>query len=127
LGQYGEQRSAIPVYADQFLYHIQLNPGKSFSIPTEEGLEYAVFLPQHNVVVNGKPYHLGDLIVFEHEGGLIEFANNQESVADIIFFGGEKYTEPFVAKGPFVMNTREEIHQANMDYQNGKYGEINYQ
>ena len=52
--------------------------------------------------------------------------NSKEAEADIILFGGQKYTEPFVAQGPFVMSTQQEIYQANSDYQNGKYGEIIY-
>uniref|UniRef100_UPI0006E3DE5F pirin family protein n=1 Tax=Hymenobacter sp. AT01-02 TaxID=1571877 RepID=UPI0006E3DE5F len=33
------------------------------------------------------------------------------SAADFIVFGGAPYTEPIVAQGPFVMNTRQEIIQ----------------
>lgn len=126
VGEYGGQASKIPTYARQYLYHIRLNAGKKFVLPTENGLEYAAFLPQHDLVINDKGYFSGDLIGFDNEGGLIEFANNLETEADIILFGGEKYTEPFVAQGPFVMNAQAEIYQAHADYQSGKYGEINY-
>jgi len=34
----------------------------------------------------------------------------------------EPFGEPIFAHGPFVMNTREEIMQAIMDYQSGKFG-----
>lgn len=39
----------------------------------------------------------------------------------IILFAGEPIKEPVVARGPFVMNTIEEITQAYEDYRNGKF------
>lgn len=99
---------------------------KQVVFQTEKGLECAAFLPQQNLVLNDKEYHSGDLIGFDHEGGVVEFVNNQGAEAEFILFGGEKYTEPYVAQGPFVMNTQAEIYQAHADYQSGKYGEITY-
>jgi redox-sensitive bicupin YhaK (pirin superfamily) len=39
----------------------------------------------------------------------------------IILFAGEPLKETVVARGPFVMNTEEEIAQAYADYRNGKF------
>ncbi|MFG6115861.1 pirin family protein [Halobacillus sp. MO56] len=39
-----------------------------------------------------------------------------------ILVAGEPIGEPVVARGPFVMNTEEEIFQAYRDYQEGKFG-----
>ena len=125
-GEYEGQSSSIPTYSKQFLFHIRLNGGKQFTLPTDKGLEYALFLPQNDLTINNKDCHAGDLIGFKNEAGNIEILNSKEAEADIILFGGQKYTEPFVAQGPFVMSTQQEIYQANSDYQNGKYGEIIY-
>lgn len=126
VGGYDGQSSKIPTYAKQLLYHIKLQAGKSFTLPTENGLEYAAFLPQQDLSINGLKFHLGYLVGFDDKGGDIEFTNHLETESEFIVFGGEKYTEPFVARGPFVMSTREEIQQAHNDYMNGKYGKIFY-
>jgi redox-sensitive bicupin YhaK (pirin superfamily) len=95
-------------------------------MPTEKGLEYAIFLPVHDVTINDTKFVAGDFIEFDREEGTIEIINQSETVADIILFGGEKYAEPIVAQGPFVMNTMLEISEAYNDFHTGKYGKVVY-
>jgi len=125
-GEYESLVSRIPSYSKQILYHIQLEAGKRYSITTENGLEYAAFLPVNNAVINDAEYRAGELIGFDRIEGAIEFKNNSKAAIDIILFGGEKYTEPIVAQGPFVMNSQIEIAQAYNDFHAGKYGEVSY-
>ena len=54
----------------------------------------------------------------------IEIKNTSPTTIDILLFGGEEYTEPTVAEGPFVMNSQAEIANAYRDFYTGKYGEI---
>jgi redox-sensitive bicupin YhaK (pirin superfamily) len=96
-------------------------------LPTEDTQEYAAFLPLQEAVVNDTDYTAGDLMVFEQKKGEISFRNMSPSPVDVIIFGGEPYTEPIVAAGPFVMNTQHEISLAYNDYYKGKYGEITYE
>jgi hypothetical protein len=126
-GEYQGLVSKIPDYLKQFLYHIHLEPGKLFSLATEIELEYAAFLPIHDVLINDINFKKGDFILFDREEGKIEIINNFEDSIDIIVFGGEKYKEPIVAHGPFVMNSQEEVAEAYKDFHNNKYGAISYQ
>jgi redox-sensitive bicupin YhaK (pirin superfamily) len=127
VGEYENLISKIPNYSKQFLYHIHLEAGKQFSLTTENGLEYAAFLPANDAMINDTEFTAGEFIEFGRDGGTIEISNNSEFAIDIILFGGEKYTEPIVAQGPFVMNSQEEIAQAYTDFHAGKYGRISYQ
>jgi redox-sensitive bicupin YhaK (pirin superfamily) len=127
VGEYEDLASKIPGYSKQFLYHIHLEAGKQFFIDTEKGLEYGAFLPLKNAMINDKEFEKGEFIEFDRNEGAIEINNNSTAATDIILFGGEKYTEPIVAQGPFVMNTQEEIAEAYRDFHDGKYGRINYQ
>lgn len=126
VGQYENLISKIPNYSKQYLYHIHLNGGMKFIYPTEKGLEYAIFIPQHAVTINDIQFNAGDFIEFDREDGTIEISNTADTAADIILFGGEQYVEPIIAQGPFVMNTQHEISQAYNDFYAGKYGEVAY-
>jgi redox-sensitive bicupin YhaK (pirin superfamily) len=126
VGEYEKLVSKIPNYSRQYLYHIHLNEGKQFSISIEKELEYAAFLPQHAVIINDTKFNAGEFIEFDRKEGAIEIRNTSKTAADIILFGGEKYTEPIVAQGPFVMNTQQEIAEAYNDFHSGKYGKITY-
>ena len=124
VGEYQDLASKIPNYSRQFIYHIHLEAGKTFSLATEKGLEYAAFLPEHLGIINDNKFMPGDLVAFDETEGNIEIENQGKVAIDIIVFGGEKYSEPIVAHGPFVMNTVKEIEQAYRDFHDGKYGKI---
>ena len=42
-----------------------------------------------------------------------------KSPSEFLILAGPELNEPIERYGPFVMNTRKEIHQAILDYQNG--------
>lgn len=124
VGNYEELSSKIPNYSEQFLYHIQLEAGEQFSLEIKTKIEVAAFLPTQNVVLNDTEFQKGEFVEFDREAGEIEIKNTSENAIDILLFGGEEYTEPIAADGPFVMNSQAEIAEAYRDFYAGKYGEI---
>ncbi|MHA4846455.1 pirin family protein [Flavitalea antarctica] len=127
VGNYEELNAIIPNYSNQFIYHIQLQPGKSFTIFFDELVEVAAFLPGNNATINEVEFHAGEFIEFDRNAGDIVIENKLQEVTDIFLFGGETYKEPIVAEGPFVMNSSAEIAEAYRDFHAGKYGRISYQ
>ena len=83
----------------------------------------------HNIlcyIIKGEVKINGENIQALH---LVEFNNDNEELriealteAIVLFGHAEPFNEPVVARGPFVMNTMEEINQAYDDYQQGKMG-----
>jgi redox-sensitive bicupin YhaK (pirin superfamily) len=124
VGNYQELSSKIPNYSRQFLYHIQLKAGAQFSVAMESETEVAAFLPIQNVILNDTEFQAGEFIEFDKVAGEIEIKNTSSATIDVLLFGGEEYTEPVVAEGPFVMNSQAEIATAYRDFHAGKYGEI---
>lgn len=126
-GSHEELKSIIPNYSVQFLYHIHVEKGKAFTIFIDEKIEVAAFLPTKSAILNDSEFHAGDFIEFDRNEGEIVIENKFNEATDIILFGGEHYTEPIVAEGPFVMNSHSEIAEAYRDFYAGKYGKINNQ
>jgi redox-sensitive bicupin YhaK (pirin superfamily) len=125
LGNYRESTSTIPIYSEQFLYHIQIKAGKKFLLEVKNTTEVAAFLITDNVVLNDTQFEKGEFIEFDSQAGEIEISNASEALIDLLVFGGEEYIEPMATQGPFVMNSEEEILTAYRDFYTGKYGEIN--
>ncbi len=126
VGNYEELSSTIPNYSAQFLYHIQLNAGKQFTIEMADNIEIAAFLPTQNAMLNDTEFQKGEFVEFDRSAGEIEIKNTSITTIDILLFGGEEYTEPVVAEGPFVMNSQAEIANAYRDFYSGKYGKIKF-
>jgi len=126
-GDYEDLHASIPNYSKQFLYHVQLGPGKNFTLYMENDREVAAFLPTKNAVLNGAEFRGGEFVNFDGNAGEISIENKLQVPIDVILFGGEPYTEPMVAEGPFVMGSRYEIAEAYRGFYAGKYGKINYQ
>jgi hypothetical protein len=69
------------------------------------------------------------------DGQLVEFAADADAIRiacaatasqplDFLLLAAEPIGEPMVRYGPFVMNTKAEIHQAIEDFQTGRMGQI---
>ncbi|WP_130736054.1 pirin family protein [Flavobacterium sp. J27] len=126
LGNYENLHAAIPNYSEQFLFHIELETEKEFTIFIDEDIEVAAFMPTKSALLNDIEYQAGEFIEFDRIAGEIMIKNKLQETINIILFGGERYTEPIVAEGPFVMNSHAEIVEAYRDFYNGRYGKINY-
>jgi len=66
--------------------------------------------------IAGETVEDGQLVLLD---GGSEVDISTESGAEFLLLAGPEINEPIARYGPFVMNTRQEIHQAIIDYQNG--------
>jgi quercetin 2,3-dioxygenase len=72
--------------------------------------------------------HRGQIILFDKDGEEVKInaADNTTSAFDVLLIAGKPLNKPMACYGPFVMNKREEIMEAIVDYQSGSLGKITF-
>ncbi|MDQ3687924.1 MAG: pirin family protein [Acidobacteriota bacterium] len=70
----------------------------------------------------------GQMILFAQDGDEVRIENPATAAEslEMLLIGGVPLNEPVARYGPFVMNTKEEIHQAIEDYRSGRMGAIEF-
>ena len=125
VGEYESLSSPIPADSRQLLLHIHLKANEQLTLPLNERDEYAIFSANGCVEVSGELLRLEEQAYLAGEKDSISIVAKED--VDLFLYGGEKYQEPIVSAGPFVMNTEGEITQAYSDYHKGLYGNVDYQ
>ncbi len=101
--------------------HLELAAGGRFQQSLPGGWTAAV-VPLHGTVRTGGQDVPADTVALLGEGDSL--AVESEAGASLMLLAGEPIGEPIAHYGPFVMNTREEIEEALLDYQAGRMGRL---
>ncbi|MFY0618939.1 pirin family protein [Shimia sp.] len=126
LGTYEGNSSPIPTYANEFIWHVRIEPMGSARVDLPRGLHAAGFLPGQGAIVGGTGVAAQRLFFLDEDGTEVEIANASADPLDVLLFGGEPILEPVASRGPFVMNTEAELNDAFREFREGKYGQITY-
>ena len=104
--------TVIPI---QFI-HYKMQADSKVNHAVANDLNVMVYMFGGSAKIAGKMVEDGQLVLLS-EGSEIDLASEQG--AEFLLLAGPEINEPISRYGPFVMNTRQEIHQAIIDYQNG--------
>ncbi len=89
-------------------------------LPADYAAFLYVFEGEVSVGEEAQPVRTHELAVLS-EGTQIRLLGRSAGVARAILVAGRPLKEPVAKYGPFVMNTREELQQAFVDFQNGRF------
>jgi redox-sensitive bicupin YhaK (pirin superfamily) len=89
-------------------------------LPADYAAFLYVFEGEVTVGSEAQPVRTHELAVLS-EGTQIRLRGSSGARARAILVAGRPLKEPVAKYGPFVMNTREELQQAFVDFQNGKF------
>ena len=120
LGRLGPARTFTPMN----IFDVILKAGERFELPLPDGHNAAVVLRKGDVLLNGLDHLSGEALIapLTEEGDSVTLEAKAET--QLLILSGEPILEPVESYGPFVMNTREEIHRAVEDYRAGRMGRL---
>jgi hypothetical protein len=101
--------------------HLELETGARFEHALPARWTAGV-VPLHGSIRIQGTVVSADAVALLGDGDTVELAAT--SPASLMLLAGEPIGEPIAHYGPFVMNTREEIEQAVLDYQEGRMGHL---
>ena len=112
------QPATDPVYLD-----VALEPGAAWQVPLPEGHNAFAYVFEGAVMIgqgeDARELQAHELAVLG--GGELLDMRAAGSAARLIVVAGRPLREPVARHGPFVMNTREQIMQAFVDFQEGRF------
>lgn len=101
-----------------------VKPGGSIQQELPKDHNAFLYLIDGTVEINGETIPTYHNVLFEQNGDGVNVSTSESADGDARFLlvSGQIQHQPIVQNGPFVETSRELIHQAFMDYQQGKNG-----
>ena len=121
-GQFADTRGSASTFSPLNVWDLQFIANADVELKVPAGHTTVLIAQSGNMTVNESPMKEIELALFERDGDSIKIQTEMES--RVLVLTGEPLGEPVVGQGPFVMNSREEIHEAIRDYQAGKLGHL---
>lgn len=103
------------------IYMANLKTGSNLVLQEPGDYNTGILVLSGDLDINSSKAKENDFILFENKEGIIEI-DNTKSDSQFLVLSGEPLNEPVVAGGPFVMNTKEELRQASLDFREGRFG-----
>ncbi len=122
-GQFRGTPGAATTFTPINVWDLRIDQASRTPLSLPEG-HTALLVNQHGrVVVNdSETLNDGELVRFDRTG--TDLVIETQDAARMLLLSGSPIDEPIVGRGPFVMNTQDEIRQAILDFQNGKMGRL---
>ncbi len=121
-GEWGGRTGPVNSITGNFMTTIDARAGARLDFDGLEKRNVFLYVVSGNVRINGRDVTQHHIVELDRDGG--ELTIEAASDASLLFGHGDPIDEPVVAHGPFVMNTVDEIRQAIVDYQAGKFGAV---
>ena len=121
-GTFGEARGPAHTFTPIDMLDVSLAAGGSVPIELPRSYNAMAVVAKGRVRSGNETAHTGELLLFAHDGERALLTAEKDS--HVIFLAGQPIDEPVVQYGPFVMNTVDEIRQAMVDVEAGRFGSI---
>lgn len=112
-------KGAAKTFTPVTVLDIRLNAGATVTLPVTDGHHVMALVMRGKVQVDDETVVPAEIAFFSNDGDSITLTAKEAAI--VLLMAGEPIHEPVEGYGPFVMNTREEINQAVIDYHSGRF------
>ncbi|MCJ1959740.1 pirin family protein [Novosphingobium mangrovi (ex Hu et al. 2023)] len=121
-GEFREETGPYTSLTGVAMMTVELEAGASLTLPAPSARTVFLYVVTGEPVIGRTACREAHLVELDQGGDEVEITT--QAPVTLLYGHADPIGEPVVAHGPFVMNTREEIHAAIQDYQAGKFGAI---
>lgn len=122
-GEYDGHAGPARTFTPMNVWDMRLNQGSSTKLSLPAGWHSALVVLHGTVLVNGETVaREAQMVLLDTDGNSVDIEANNDAV--VLVLSGEPIDEAIVGHGPFVMNSQEEIAQAIVDFNSGRFAQI---
>ncbi len=121
-GEHAGVRGPADTFTPITMLDVELTAGARLPVTIPASFNALAVVASGRVRAAGVSASTEEVLLFANDAPALELEAEVDS--HVIVLSGEPLNEPVVAYGPFVMNTIQEIQQAIVDVNSGKFGEI---
>jgi len=121
-GNFGDARGPAHTFTPLTMLDVSLAPGGRLPVELPRGHNAMAVVVKGRARAGAETARAGELLLFANDGERIDLTAEEES--HVLVLAGEPIDEPVVQYGPFVMNSFDEIRQAMVDVNEGRFGPI---
>jgi redox-sensitive bicupin YhaK (pirin superfamily) len=121
-GEHRGARGPAKTFSPIVMLDARLVAGSHLGVPLPATYNAVAVVASGRLQVGDRVATAGELVLFANDGGAIDATASED--AHVIVLAGEPLREPIVQYGPFVMNTMQEIREAIVDVESGRFGAV---
>lgn len=127
-GELGDAKSTVKKATPLSYFHLKIQAGGRISIPSPKDHTCLTYIFEGEATLGPsdaqRKVPSNRYAIFEKDGDSVEIENQGSGLLQLLLLEGKPFGEPIAHQGPFVMNTRDELRQAFIDYQRGLFGRM---
>jgi redox-sensitive bicupin YhaK (pirin superfamily) len=120
-GEYEGKKGSAGTFSPMHIFnaHLKKKGIAEFRLPAD--FNTALLVIEGGIIVNGtEKIDTDNFALMSNDGEHFLIKASEDAL--VLILSGQPLNEPISAKGPFVMNTQQELIQAFSDYSSGKFG-----